>query len=152
MEGLLSTGPTLSSLTRGLPNIRKWVFPDGTDTQIYGHRDSMTELAQSVNSVKISTITINIYIFLNKTKSLSSPTPSPSTSPLTSFNNIICNLRVQKRGGTICYFSGNIRDWFLGPLVLDAFCLHKNDNDFENLENKLLTPPTWGLTNRKNPL
>ena len=56
------------------------------------------------------------------------------------------------RGGTICYFSVNIRDRFPGHMVLDAFCHNKAENNFENFENKFLTPPTRGLKNRKNSL
>ena len=50
-------------------------------------------------------------------------------------------------GGTICYFSVNIRDRFPGPIVLDAFCHNKTENYFENIKNKFLTPPTRGLKN-----
>ena len=39
------------------------------------------------------------------------------------------------RGGTICYFSVNIRDRFPGHMVLDAFCHNKAENNFENFEN-----------------
>ena len=56
------------------------------------------------------------------------------------------------RGGTICYFSVNIRDRFPGHMVLDAFCNNKTENNFENFENLFLTPPTRGLKNYKNPL
>ena len=38
-------------------------------------------------------------------------------------------------GGTISYFSVNIRDRFPGPMVLDAFCHNKTENHFENFEN-----------------
>ena len=38
------------------------------------------------------------------------------------------------RGGTICYFSVNLRDRFPGPMVLDAFCHNKTENNFENFE------------------
>ena len=38
-------------------------------------------------------------------------------------------------GGTICYISFNIRDRFLGRLVLDAFFHKKTENTFENFEN-----------------
>ena len=37
-------------------------------------------------------------------------------------------------GGTISYFSVNIRDRFPGPMVLDAFCHNKTENYFENFE------------------
>ena len=40
-----------------------------------------------------------------------------------------------KGGGTICYFSVDIRDRFPGPMVLDAFCHNKTENNFENFEN-----------------
>ena len=40
--------------TRGLHNLRKRVFRDGTDTHAYGHGNSMTESAQWANSVKTS--------------------------------------------------------------------------------------------------
>ncbi len=56
------------------------------------------------------------------------------------------------RGGTICYFSVNIRDRFPGRMVLDAFFHNKTENNFENFENSFLTPPTRGLKNGKNPL
>ena len=39
------------------------------------------------------------------------------------------------RGGTICYFSVNIRDRVPGHMVLDAFCPNKTDFFFENFEN-----------------
>ena len=56
------------------------------------------------------------------------------------------------RGGTICNFSVNIRDRFLGRMVLDAFFHNKTENNFEIFENSFLTPPTRGLKNGKNPL
>ena len=48
---------------------------------------------------------------------------------------LLLMLRALIRGGTICYFSVNIRDRFLGPMVLDAFCHNKIENNFENFEN-----------------
>ena len=56
------------------------------------------------------------------------------------------------RGGTICYFSVDIRDRFLGRMVLDAFCHNKTENNFENFKNLFSTPPTRGSKNGKNPL
>ena len=48
----------------------------------------------------------------------------------------ICWLSFQTRvGGTIFYFSVNIRDRFPGPMVLNAFCHNKTENNFEKFEN-----------------
>ena len=60
-------------MTRGLRNLRKWVFCDGTDTDTdtntHGHGDSLTESAQRANSVKISMIKeISKVSILSKTK------------------------------------------------------------------------------------
>ena len=38
------------------------------------------------------------------------------------------------RGGGL-FVSVNIRDRFPGPMVLDAFCHNKTENNFENFEN-----------------
>ena len=57
------------------------------------------------------------------------------------FETLNSNIKVTKliakglRGGTICYFSVNIRDRFPGHMGLDAFCHNKTENHFENFEN-----------------
>ena len=59
----------------------------------------------------------------------------------------------EQGGGTICYFSVNLWDRFLGPMVLDAFCHIKTENNFENFETLFLTPPpTRGLKNQIGPI
>ena len=39
------------------------------------------------------------------------------------------------RGGIFFYYSVNLRDRFPGPMILDAFCHNKTENNFENFEN-----------------
>ena len=60
----------------------------------------------------------------------------PPSSQETLYKSYLFKMFPSKiRGGTISYFSVNIRDRVPGHMVLDAFCPNKTEFFLENFEN-----------------